>query len=310
MKKIVLMIMFLLISVALFACSQGGSVGETEEETEEGTEEETEETTEAETEEKPELVLGLTNWTSTVPPTEIVKAILEEMGYPIEVEEANIGAIYAAQAEGDIDIYMDSWYPQQTQYLEEYSDSIEQLEPIYEDANAGMVVPEYMEDINDVEDLVGNESMVNNEVIAIEDGDPAMDELQELIDAYDLDLELVNSSEGAMISAAKASTDQEEPILLYGWRPHSMFNELGLKILTNEEHPEYFSGSSVHPLVYKDVEERVPEVYEFLEELTISIPDMEEMIIKIDGGEDPEEVAQEWIDDNRDRLDEMINNNQ
>ncbi|MFZ4453595.1 glycine betaine ABC transporter substrate-binding protein [Salibacterium aidingense] len=307
MKKIVLMIMFLLVSVALFACSQGGSVGETEEETEEGTEEET---TEAETEEKPELVLGLTNWTSTVPPTEIVKAILEEMGYPIEVEEANIGAIYAAQAEGDIDIYMDSWYPQQTQYLEEYSDSIEQLEPIYEDANAGMVVPEYMEDINDVEDLVGNESMVNNEVIAIEDGDPAMDELQELIDAYDLDLELVNSSEGAMISAAKASTDQEEPILLYGWRPHSMFNELGLKILTNEEHPEYFSGSSVHPIVYNDLNEKVPEVYEFLEELTISIPDMEEMIIKIDDGEDPEEVAQEWIDDNRDRLDEMMNNSQ
>lgn len=285
--------MSLVVSIALFACSQPGSEEEAEEQTEE----------------KPELVLGLTNWTSTVPPTEIVKAILEEMGYPVEVEEANIGAIYAALAEGDIDIYMDSWYPQQTQYLEEYSDSIEQLSPIYEDANAGMVVPEYMEDINDVGDLVGKEELVNNEVIAIQDGDPAMDELQELIDAYDLDLELVNSSEGAMISAAKASTDQNEPILLYGWRPHSMFNDLGLKILTNEEHPEYFSGSSIHPIVYNDVEERVPEVYEFLEDLTISIPDMEEMIIKIDGGQNPEEVAQEWIDENRDRLDDMINNN-
>ncbi|MGY4691022.1 glycine betaine ABC transporter substrate-binding protein [Salibacterium sp. K-3] len=303
MKKIVLLIIFLLASIAVFACSQTDS----EEESGEGTEEETKE---ANNEEKPELVLGLTNWTSTVPPTEIVKAILEEMGYPVEVEEANLSAIYAAMAEGDIDIYMDSWYPQQTQYLEEYSDSIEQLSPIYEDANAGMVVPEYMEDINDVEDLVGNESLVNNEVIAIQDGDPAMDELQELIDAYDLDLELVNSSEGAMISAAKASTDQNEPILLYGWRPHSMFNELGLKILTNKEHPEYFSGSSIHPLAYHDLKERAPEAYEFLEELTISIPDMEEMIIKIDDGEDPEKVAQEWIEDNRDRLDEMMNNNQ
>ncbi|SFM36366.1 glycine betaine ABC transporter substrate-binding protein [Salibacterium qingdaonense] len=302
MKKIVLMIIFLLASIVLFACSQTDSEGTSGEGTEE--------TTEANTEEKPELVLGLTNWTSTLPPTEIVTSILEEMGYSIEMEQANLAAIYAAMAEGDIDIYMDSWYPQQTQYLEEYSDSIEQLSPIYDNANAGMVVPEYMEDINDVADLVGNESMINNEVIAIEDGDPAMDELQELIDAYDLDVELVNSSEGAMISAAKASTDQNEPILLYGWRPHSMFNELGLKILTNKEHPEYFSGSSIHPLVYNNVNEKAPEAYEFLEDLTIPIPDMEEMIIKIDAGEDPEEVAQEWINDNRDRLDDMLKDNQ
>ncbi|WP_027964904.1 glycine betaine ABC transporter substrate-binding protein [Halalkalibacillus halophilus] len=287
MKRISLVIVSLIVAISLIGCSENDS--------------------EAENVEDQDLVLGLTTWTSTVPPTEIVKYILEDMGYNIEVKEANIGAIYVALAEGDIDIYMDSWYPQQTQYLEQYSDSIEQLSPIYEDANAGMVVPNYMEDINDVEDLVGNEDMVNNEVIAIEDGDPAMDELQELIDAYDLDLNLVNSSEGAMIAAAKASTDQEEPILLYGWRPHSMFNDMGLKILTNEEHPEYFSGSSIHPIANDELHEKAPGAYELLEGLTISIPDMEEMIIKIDNGEDAEEVAQEWVEDNQDRIDEITN---
>ncbi|WP_040981216.1 glycine betaine ABC transporter substrate-binding protein [Oceanobacillus jeddahense] len=252
-----------------------------------------------------ELVLGLTTWTSTIPPTEIVKEILEDMGYDIEIKEANIGAIYAGLETGEIDIYMDSWYPQQTQYLEEYSDTIEQLAPIYEDADAGMVVPNYMEDINDVEDLIGYEDMVNNEVIAIEDGDPAMDELQELIDAYDLDLELVNSSEGAMIAAAKTSIDENEPILLYGWRPHTMFNDMGLKILTNEEHPDYFNGSSVHPIVNEDVKKKAPDVHKLLGDLTISIDDMEDMIIKIDNGEDSEEVAKEWLDINPD----WLNNN-
>ncbi|MFD1413752.1 glycine betaine ABC transporter substrate-binding protein [Oceanobacillus jeddahense] len=252
-----------------------------------------------------ELVLGSTTWTSTIPPTEIVKEILEGMGYDIEIKEANIGAIYAGLATGEIDIYMDSWYPQQTQYLEEYSDTIEQLSPIYEDADAGMVVPNYMEGINDVEDLIGNEDMLNNEVIAIEDGDPAMDELQELIDAYDLDLELVNSSEGAMIAAAKTSIDENEPILLYGWRPHTMFNDMGLKILTNEEHPEYFNGSSVHPIVNEDVKKKAPDVHKFLGDLTISIDDMEDMIIKTDNGENSEDVAQEWLDNNP----EWLNNN-
>ena len=259
--------------------------------------------------EEQEIVLGLTTWTSTIPPTEILAILLEDMGYNVEIKEAEIGFIYAGLDTGELDIYMDSWYPQQIQYLEKHSDSIEQLTPLYEDANAGMVVPEYMEDINDVEDLIGNESLVNHEVIAIEDGDPAMDELQELIDAYEeLDVELISSSEGAMLAAAKASTDEEEPILLYGWRPHSMFNDFGLKILTNNEHPEFFNGSSVHPVVHKDVKERLPDVYELLEGLTISIDDMEDMIIKIDNGEDPEEVAQEWINMNQDTIDELKNN--
>lgn len=259
--------------------------------------------------EEQEIVVGLTTWTSTIPTTEILASLLEDMGYNVEIKEAEIGFIYEGLDTGELDIYMDSWYPQQIQYLEKHSDSIEQLTPLYEDADAGMVVPEYMEDINDVEDLIGNESLINHEVIAIEDGDPAMDELQELIDAYEeLDVELISSSEGAMLAAAKASTDEEEPILLYGWRPHSMFNDFGLKILTNNEHPEFFNGSSVHPVVHKDVKERFPDVYELLEGLTISIDDMEDMIIKIDSGEDPEEVAQEWINSNQDTIDELKNN--
>lgn len=286
MKKMLVIITVLLLLIGLYGC------GATDND-------------DGNNKEDRELVLGSTTWTSTIPPTEIVKEILEGMGYDIEIKEANIGAIYAGLATGEIDIYMDSWYPQQTQYLEEYSDTIEQLSPIYEDADAGMVVPNYMEGINDVEDLIGNEDMLNNEVIAIEDGDPAMDELQELIDAYDLDLELVNSSEGAMIAAAKTSIDENEPILLYGWRPHTMFNDMGLKILTNEEHPEYFNGSSVHPIVNEDVKKKAPDVHKFLGDLTISIDDMEDMIIKTDNGENSEDVAQEWLDNNP----EWLNNN-
>lgn len=281
MKKILITITALLLSISLYGCTADNNDNE-----------------EA-SEDKPKLILGLTNWTSTLPPTEIIIEILEEMGYNIEVEEADIGVIYSGLSTGAVDIYMDSWYPQQTQYLDQYSDDIEQLSPIYEDADAGMVVPNYMEDINDVEDLIGNEDMVNNEVIAIEDGDPAMDELQELIDAYDgLDLELISSSEGAMIAAAKASTDEEEPILLYGWEPHSMFNDMDLKILTNEEHSEFFDGSSVHPVVHKDVKEKAPEAYELLEDWTVSIEDMEHMITEIDNGAEVEEVAEEWLDNN------------
>ena len=289
MKKAFVIIAGLILSICLYGCGATDNNEKNEEADE--------------VEQK--LVLGLTNWTSTLPPTEIIIDLLEDKGYDIEIKEAEIGVIYAGLANGEIDIYMDSWYPQQIQYLEEYSDSIIQLDAIYEDADAGMVVPKYMEDINDVADLLGNEDIVNNEIIAIEDGDPAMDELQMLIEAYDLDVELKSSSEGAMLSAAKVSTDKGEPILLYGWQPHSMFNDMDLKILTNEEHPDFFDGSSVHPIVNKDVKDKAPEAYELLQEWTVSIDDMEDMITAIDNGADSEKVAEEWLEDNP----EWLNNN-
>jgi glycine betaine/proline transport system substrate-binding protein len=42
-----------------------------------------------------------------------------------------------------------------------------------------------------------------------------------------------------------------------------------------------------------------------LEDWTVSIADMEEMITKVDNGEDAEEIAQQWLDNNP----EWLNNN-
>src|SRR5699024_6616964 len=93
------------------------------------------------------ITFGVTPWTSTVPPTKIAEKILEDMGYEVEETEAETGAIYTGLSTGDIDVFMDSWFPNQKQYVEEYSDDIEDVAVSYDDADSGMVVPEYMDDI-------------------------------------------------------------------------------------------------------------------------------------------------------------------
>ena len=100
--------------------------------------------------------------------------------------------------------------------------------------------------------------------------------------------------------------EKEEPVLLYGWRPHTMFNKYGLKILTNKETPEWFKKSTIHVVVNKDLEEQAPEVYEFLSRWSIPLEDVEEMIKDIDEGANPDDVAQDWIDNNQDKVNEMI----
>lgn len=289
MKKSFAILLTILFSIVIYGCSSNSEV----------------ESGDSNTENKPTLTLGQTNWTSTIVPTEIVKQILENMGYNVEVSEAELGAVYTGLSTGDVDIFMDSWSPQQDQYMEEYSDSIERISASYEDADAGMVVPEYMEDINDVGDLKGKEDMVNNEIFAISEADPAMEDLQDIIDAYDLDMEMVNSSEGAMLAAAEDKIEAQEPVVLYGWEPHSMFQQLDLKILTNEQVPEIYGDTSVHVTVQDGLQEKAPEAYNLLNNWSISIDDMEEMITEIDNGQNAEDVAQNWIDNNQNEIDNM-----
>lgn len=292
MKKLLIFLITILLSIVMYGCSSNDEA----------------ENTNNNKENKPTVTIGETNWTSTIVPDEIIKEILGNMGYKVEVIEAGLGSVYTAMSTGDVDVFMDSWAPQQNQYMEKYSDSIKRISASYEDAGAGMVVPKYMKDINDVGDLKGKEDMVNNEILAISEADPAMEDLQDIIDAYDLDMDMINSSEAAMLAAAKSKIEKKEPVLLYGWEPHSMFQQLDLKLLTNKKVPEIYGNTSVHVAVHNGLEKEAPEAYKFLSNWSISIDDMENMITKMDNGEDVEAIAQKWIDNNQENIDSMKGN--
>ncbi|GAA0450274.1 glycine betaine ABC transporter substrate-binding protein [Alkalibacillus silvisoli] len=259
----------------------------------------------AEVEEKGTLTFGVTPWTSTVPPTKVAKLVLEDMGYEIEETQADVSSTFMGLSRGDIDIFMDSWMPVHEIYFDEYEDSVENVATSYDNADAGLVVPTYVDDIETVEDLKGNEDMFGNEIYGIEDGASVTETIDEFIEAYDLDFEQVNSSEGGMIAQAQRMMNNEEPVIFYGWRPHTMFNEFDLKIV-EEPAADYFEQSSVHVVTNSELANDHPEVYEFLSNWSIPIDDVEAMIVEIEDGADEEEVAQEWIDNNQDHIDEML----
>lgn len=292
MKKTLFILITILLSIAMYGCSSGSDLEDTGNSA------------------KPTINFGVTNWTSTVPPTKIAGKILENMGYKVKETNADAGSVYTGLANGDLDVFMDSWFPAQRQYIEKYSDSIESISVSYDNANSGMVVPKYMEDINDVSDLKGKEDIVNNEMFAIGAGDPAMQDMEKVIDFYDLDLEMINSSEAAMLAAAEGKMKEEKPVVFYGWRPHSMFDKYDLKILTNKEataEKGLFDKSTIHIIANKKFEEKAPEAYKFLSNWSISMEDMEKMIAKIDNGKDPDDVTQAWIDNHQDKIDKMKN---
>ncbi len=303
MKKIVFSFLIVL-SLALFVgCSaEEQASGNTSDQT---TDQETQEK-EKESDQKDQTIkFGVTPWTSTVPPTKIASLILQDMGYNVTETKANVGGVFMGLSRGDLDVFMDSWFPMHQTYMDKFGDKINDTAVSYPEAKTGWIVPTYLEDINSIEDLKGNEDMFNNKMFGIEEGASATKESNQLIEAYGLDMQQVNSSEGGMLAQATRLMNQEKPVVFFGWRPHTMFNKYDLKVLTNEK--GFFETSSVHVVTNSDLKEKAPEAYEFLSNWSISIDDVEEMIVKIEKeGQDPEKVAREWINNHQEKVNEMI----
>lgn len=290
LRKLFMTMMIALLALFAVACSSG--------------DDSTSEAANGESESKDQTItFGVTPWTSTVPPTKVASLILEDMGYEVEEIDADVSSIYVGLSRGEINVYMDSWMPVHEVHLEKYEGKVEDLAVSYDSARSGLVVPTYMADFNSVEDLVGNEDLFGNEVYGVEPGGSAAEIINELIDAYDLDMEQINSSEGGMMAQAMRFMEQEEPVVFYAWRPHTMFNKMDIKML--EDPKEIFNVPSIHVIVDSELKETAPEAYEFLSNWSIDIDDVEAMIVAIEDGEDPEEVARQWIEDNQDKIEEM-----
>src|SRR5699024_2471618 len=103
MKKTLFILITILFSIDLYGCSSSGD---------------SDATVETASENKPTLTFAVTNWTSTVPSTKIAGKILENMGYKVEEANADAGSVYTGMSNCDIDIFMDSWFPAQRQYIE------------------------------------------------------------------------------------------------------------------------------------------------------------------------------------------------
>ena len=254
------------------------------------------------------ITFGVTNWTSTIPPTYIAKEILEDQGYTVELQSADPGAVFTGLSRGDIDVFMDAWLPDMhADYMERFGDDIDDVATSYPDGELGWVIPDYVDEIDSLEDIRGNEDLFEGKMYGIEEGGGMTITSREIIDELGLELEYVASSEAGMLTEARRHMTSEDPVLFLGWRPHPMFVDYDLKVLEGQE--EYFPTSEVHVLVNIDFEEKAPEAYDFFSNWSIDIGDIEEMIIQIEDGADKEEVARQWIEDNEEHVQEMIGNN-
>lgn len=117
----------------------------------------------------------------------------------------------------------------------------------------------------------------------------------------------MTSSEIAMIAELERSIENEQPIIITGWRPHSMFASFDLKFL--EDTKGHFKADNVYVISYKGIEDAHPTAYNILSNWSIEVSDLEEMMLANEKDETPfDELAKQWIENNRDKVDAMLEN--
>jgi len=100
-----------------------------------------------------EIELAYVAWDSEIASTNVVKQVMESMGFDVTITQVEAGPMWAAVASGDADASLAAWLPiTHEDYINDYEDELEDLGPNLEGAKIGLVVPEYM-DIDSIEDL-------------------------------------------------------------------------------------------------------------------------------------------------------------
>ncbi len=253
------------------------------------------------------IAIGQINWAENIAVTNMWKVILEDKGYDVKFNYLNMGSTMTALDSGDLDASLEVWLPvQDANYLEKYKDTVNFSDATwFDDAKVGLVVPTYLKDINSVKDLNEHKEMFNSEIVGFDPGAGTMEVTEQLIKDYDLDFELVPSSESAMLAEIKKAVKNEEPIVAPLWSPHWVFSKYDLKFL--EDPQNTFGGvEKIHHATRQGFEEDYPKVSEWFKNWKMNDQQIGELIDDVESSEEPLDGAKKWVEENQDLIDEWV----
>lgn len=250
--------------------------------------------------------IGYVQWASAEASTHIVKEVLEkEMGYDVETPVMQNALMYQATTTGDIDAFVCSWLPDTDKtYWNEYKEDLVELNNNYLSAQIGLVVPQYVE-IDSIKELKNHKEKFGGRIVGI---DPGAEQMrltdEELMPHYGIeDWTLEDSTGPAMTAELSRSIKNKEWIVVTGWKPHWKWAEWDLKFL---EDPDQIMGTGeyIKSMGRPGIREDLPEVAAFLEKYVLSTEELSSTMLKIQEGMDPADAAKEFVEQNRDLVDQ------
>jgi glycine betaine/proline transport system substrate-binding protein len=264
---------------------------------------------ESQVEDPNRIQLGFIHQEESIPIFNLAKAVLtEKMNMTVQSTQETVDEAFSRISTKDSDVLLDAWLPLTHQtYMERYGDQVDQLGTIFTGGRIGLVVPEYV-NINSIEDLKEARDKFNGQIFALSTDSGVLEQTNELINAYELDFEVLPESSERILETLENSIENGEWLVVTGFRPHWKFNTWNLKFLQD---PLGIFGEeqNIVVLARKGLAEDHPEVAEFFNNFSLNDEQLEEMMnLMHESEEDPYDVAVRWINDNPDVVDNWIPN--
>ncbi|WP_373795036.1 ABC transporter permease/substrate binding protein [Jeotgalibaca porci] len=251
-----------------------------------------------------QVTLSSLQWDSEIASGNVVKEVLEDLGYDVKISYLDVAVMFSAVANGEADGSVAPWLPiTQGAIFEQYKDSVVDLGPNLTGAQNGIAVPTYM-DVDSIAELSDEAGQV---ITGIEPGAGITGLTEEAFEVYEnlAGWTQKTSSTGAMTVELGQAIAKEEEIVFTGWTPHWMFERYDLKMLEDPENV-MGAGETIVSLARIGLEEDMPEVYKVLDNFNWELEDMQSVMLEMSEGLAPEVAARNWIDANPDKVESWL----
>jgi glycine betaine/proline transport system substrate-binding protein len=284
------------------------------------------------------VVLNEQAWAGSTANTYIAKAVLEDdLGCDVEVTKITEIPVFQAMADGKVDAVLEDW-----QHVDEYKKYIDQAGtvvmggPLGVEGHIGWFIPKYLMDehpeFKTWEGLKGNEELFKTPESGDQGmflgGDPSyVQKDKELIEALGLNLKHVTAgAEPAQVARWSQLYKQQKPVLFYWYTPQFYNQEYDLAEVKlpprkpgtdcqddakaggdPEQYKCEYDITVINKLFSKKFADSGSPAYDMLKKMKLTNEDQEAVAKAIAGDkEDPEKAGQDWVAENRDKVDAWL----
>jgi len=212
--------------------------------------------------------LAYGNWSEGVAVTLLLEELFPKMGYELQTTLADPAPIFAAVAEGKQDIMIETWLPVfHKTFFDTYGDKLEIIGTWFDAAIMGFAVPTYVT-IDSLEDLNDAVEKFDGKIFGIDSGSSTMNTAKKAVEAYNLNYDLIESSEPAMLAALEDAVQRKKWAIIVGWEPHTMFSHFDIKFLKDPKNAwGADQAEKIQVAARKGFSKEYPELAEFFSKM-------------------------------------------
>ncbi len=248
------------------------------------------------------LAIADIGWTENTAISGLTKVLLEEeLGYEeVTIRTSDLPVVFQGVAKGNLDAFQDVWLPNQRDLLGSVGDDVELLDSWYRgQTKQGIGVPSYMNTMS-LDQL--NESEADL-ILGIEPSSVIMERVfDKVIPAYGLNQKLVEAPTEGMLKEVDKRYRNREDFAFVAWSPHWMNQRYDFRYLKDPKDAfgELNEAAQPSTIVNRSLRDYDPVAYAFMEALTLTEDQINDLEDTINEAGDPLEGARQWAKNNRD----------